>query len=175
MPPVLNAPRPPPQRQQPLRAGRFRGQTGDGLIPLYRGLAPKAPAPLPTANRLPSGPIPIAWPGGSRPPPAPRPAAAMPVFLAGFRERLSPGRLRQEHFHLGPGLRLIVLQGPELIPAGRCNIPAQIPAGHPGHPRGRPSRPNPDRPAIPARRPARRIQAGSLPPFYPTPRPASTA
>ena len=58
----------------------------------------------------------------------------MPVLRAGFRERRSPGRLRQEQFPIGPDIRLIFFQGPELIPAGRYNIPAQIPRGIPGIP-----------------------------------------
>ena len=58
----------------------------------------------------------------------------MPVLRASFRERLSPGRLLKQQLPIGPGIRLILFQGPELIPADRYNIPAQIPRGLPGIP-----------------------------------------
>ena len=107
----------PPQLQQPLR-----------LRPLYRHPPPAAGA-LQAANRRRSGPIQPALPSSRGSQPTPLLPAATPVFRPGFGESFSPRRLLKQQLHRRPGPRPVAFQHPGLIPAGRYNVPAQIPLG----------------------------------------------
>ena len=152
-PPVRHAPKAPAPAAAAAPGRPVPETNGDGLSPFPRGLAPKAPDTLPTANRRDAGPIPPAWPGGSRPPPAPRSAAARAVLRASCRERLSPRRLRQEQFPQPPGYSADCPSMPRANPRRPLQYPGSNPAGHTGHPR-------PGRTSYPAQPP---LPPGSVP------------